>query len=927
MSQETIEKKLEYLDQTKQLIGQALVTKGQTLDSETPFRDYVQKVLDIQTGYDTRDATAVASEVLKGKTFYNSQGKVEGTLVPKTGDIKKFETIEEMHNDVNVQEGDLAVVYRSEIQNAAVDSQFQVATFPKTVVLDTAVTSSIRLYYYPVDSSVMFDCYGTLSASRFYMNCYTEEGSIDIMYTSTDGITYTRTDNLDETIDFGTLIYYRSASFWDDRIGEFIKCGGMFFEGLYEALPTENQIQLINAACMTLTDTDFTISDSNEYLDLNILEQASTAVSQYKADGQLNSAVYLTKDKTNLLFVQINPTGTSTTIYNECPCYYNQNLYIGLTSRAYSYRKETVYQYNINTKTVQEVSLNTDLKYTYYSTDYQMYYSLFDGYYICDIKYTTKFSIVSSSNVWYIRDLNIADNANIAISPIYNYIPYYKIASTQLTLSDSNELLPGIKAYGKKGIVEGNDSIFDKITIEQYLKGNFGYEATDDTLIRNFGPDCSSTFGFINTDDTKLIQTSCKQALIPEFKTALMDTLSITSISTNEVLTIGNYQINYSELNSYGSQNVTAYIGVWDMRENILKFAKLYPTNTTGFHLFGITKDALFVVGSVNATSTCNVIRVDLNEFTDTIKQVNICPNRSTDYYQMPYSVCDPTGEYFFSSYGTWTGADDYKSYLYLYKWSTNKVTTVKKSGTAWIDYNLGGKCDLTGPEFIIIQNEWYSDYNTVPYILRYNPTSGTYIETTNTTFNSNSEYSVNYSITGMYDNVNDKYYITIQNALVNNGDSNFGLYEFKDDGKLYKIVDLGTSGPSNNIHYVLGNTLYLTLGNNKLGIIDLVNKTLVTADIPSAYSHKVNKMGHWLDGETSIYISTDCTDYLQLGNISNLPSTQMIGFTYKKDSKRYLMNSSIINPELPFKGNSMTSEEYQTALDTAYSIRDDATE
>ena len=91
---ESIEKKLAYLNETKGLIKSAIINKGQELTDETPFRDYVQKIDNIETGVNTSDATALASDLLKGKTAYNAEGKIEGTLELKDGDVKLFETEE-----------------------------------------------------------------------------------------------------------------------------------------------------------------------------------------------------------------------------------------------------------------------------------------------------------------------------------------------------------------------------------------------------------------------------------------------------------------------------------------------------------------------------------------------------------------------------------------------------------------------------------------------------------------------------------------------------------------------------------------------------------------------------------------------------------------------------------------------------------------
>lgn len=151
-----------------------------------------------------------------------------------SGDVKLFKTKEEMQADSTAKVGDLAIIYRNEIQNAQVNSKFQTATFPDTVVLDSVITDYVDIRYRAVDSSKMFDCRGSLDSSMFMMDCYTESGSVRIMYESSDGITYTRTDITGNPVDFGTEIYYEYAEMWNDVIGKFIQVGGSTFEGLYE---------------------------------------------------------------------------------------------------------------------------------------------------------------------------------------------------------------------------------------------------------------------------------------------------------------------------------------------------------------------------------------------------------------------------------------------------------------------------------------------------------------------------------------------------------------------------------------------------------------------------------------------------------------------------------------------------------------------
>lgn len=77
-----INNKLDYLDETKQLIKQAIIEKGQEVSDEDTFRSYVDKISDIETGNDTKDATATSNDILYPETAYISNGKVTGNIMP-----------------------------------------------------------------------------------------------------------------------------------------------------------------------------------------------------------------------------------------------------------------------------------------------------------------------------------------------------------------------------------------------------------------------------------------------------------------------------------------------------------------------------------------------------------------------------------------------------------------------------------------------------------------------------------------------------------------------------------------------------------------------------------------------------------------------------------------------------------------------------
>lgn len=180
------------------------------------------------------DTNLLAENIKKDVQIFGVTGSLEQGSGGTVEGIKQFATEEEMQADTSATEDDLAVIYSQDITNMTATTETQTITFPQTVILPEAFTDSVYTMLRAVDNSVMFDAQVMLDSSMFSFDAYTESGLIRAQYESSDGITYTRTDGGDETIDCGTPIkcYYEEE--WNDALGYFMQVSSMYFGGLYQ---------------------------------------------------------------------------------------------------------------------------------------------------------------------------------------------------------------------------------------------------------------------------------------------------------------------------------------------------------------------------------------------------------------------------------------------------------------------------------------------------------------------------------------------------------------------------------------------------------------------------------------------------------------------------------------------------------------------
>ena len=141
--------------------------------------------------------------------------------------VYQYNSLENMYADIsNRSNGDLAAVYYSSQSSVQPGDILNDVTFPKQVTFDIAITSSASLM---ISGAEMY-CQCRLSPTQFYIQDWS--GTIPyIIYTSSDGLAYTRTDTYEDTYNFDGVTMPTNAN---TNICKFFIVGSTVFNGLFQ---------------------------------------------------------------------------------------------------------------------------------------------------------------------------------------------------------------------------------------------------------------------------------------------------------------------------------------------------------------------------------------------------------------------------------------------------------------------------------------------------------------------------------------------------------------------------------------------------------------------------------------------------------------------------------------------------------------------
>ncbi len=372
-------------------------------------------------------------------------GITTGGSTETTG-VKLFETEESMQADETAEEGDLAIIYRGDIQNMTATLHAQVINFPDTVTLPSAFTSSVYCMFR--GETGMADVQVQLSKTRFRLSGYLSSGSVSVNYTSTDGINYTRSSAKD-SVDFKEPIYCYYPEEWNDALGYFMQIGGMSFDGLFEYQQFNDENKLVMYGGIYYDSgtkhadeyvlNDYTVKVKPLLSTISTLHSFIRALLLVYKDGKLY--VYGTEDNTSNGLV-VN------TINKYCISVISKNS------------STTVYKYELNPDEgtyTEQVLTNSTPSYSGSTTKDFDFGDITDGY-VAGINASNIDAFYST--VWLYYEDSTRYQANftnkIGVSTAYLTAP------NQFTLTKS-KMLPGVVGYGKNGVITGTDGIYEQL--------------------------------------------------------------------------------------------------------------------------------------------------------------------------------------------------------------------------------------------------------------------------------------------------------------------------------------------------------------------------------------------------------------------------------------------------------------------------------
>lgn len=576
-----------------------------------------------------QDKTITQNGQYTADTGYTGLGTVIVNVPSGSGDIKLFETERAMQADPNPEEGDLAVVYRSEVQDWDGESAVSSFYFPETVVFTTAISGESWIYGHSPEA--MVDLSGEISSTNVHFSIWTENGSYSITYESSDGLTYTATTTWENPIVLSDEPVTLRMYDWSNNAGKFMQTGGKTFEGLYEyALNQpvdsfklrEQSSDNYDLVAQSNPGMDTFYSGETIFCGKNVGNKLREII-----DLGIRGFLYLSQDLSVAYFV---PTGYQNMyIYNNrwSPLVFNSSQ---------TPTDVTYYSYDLTNMSRTEVIVSaTNLGVVTYGKVLDL---PANSYYLL--------GLVNSSDTYYYW--NVSDNLYSQLYKVgsgteIEYENKYIIASTQLTLSEANQLLPDKIGYGKNGIITGDSSVYDNLdySLVSEQLGLTKYKTlsvSDSTLNSN---KLYSLCGTNVETDASTYYRPIKYVLNPEYDfTEKMNTFVGDMAETKYLMKPEAFKCDngYTCRLCIGVTNKKAYAVTHDDDNNIIYAELLFTTTQSNNSIYQhVVVDDYYYYFSAQYTTTNAIIKISratgvisVNKFTVGVSQNTYLSQYST---------------------------------------------------------------------------------------------------------------------------------------------------------------------------------------------------------------------------------------------------------------------------------------------------------
>lgn len=562
---------------------------------------------------------------------------VIGTYTGNSGtdyEVKLFETEEEMQADKSAKEGDLAVVYRSEINNMTADTQAQYITFPETVTLPSAITESYYCMLRAVDSSSgYFDGDIQLSQSSFRFNGRSNTSSIRVNYTSTDGITYNRTTEVTNPVDLGTVIQYiPMMGEWNDALGYFMQIGKNTFDGLFKYT---SYIDKEDVHSILISDITFDYNSTDGITNMN-----------------WNGNKYNILNVPLLLELQSKVKETEGITLSSVAIDENDNLVLfGLKEKGYSLG-DIAFDDNKNqlgvcyssdwgdNLTLSVATLNLELK-TYSMSEYQVSGGIYVNLYKHDWNYfpfklkTIVYSLnnnkITCSDGYFVvgntttgdRESYRGNNSLVPedLSGLFITEYEYQVAPNQLTATKDlvyNSIYSGKDGVNEGALTQNVSNSFADVNAEIYYKIQQAYDNMEPRVL---------------TDNDKTIDKNIYFILTNTDGNVLLDTSQVTSMEN-----MFNGCKNLCEIPLIDTSNVTSFRYIFANCSNLTKIALLDTSKVTTMDTAFLSCKSLEEIPLFNTSSVTNMT----NTFSgcSAIKQVPLLDISNVTIMNSTFSRC-----------------------------------------------------------------------------------------------------------------------------------------------------------------------------------------------------------------------------------------------------------------------------------------------